>query len=113
MLTAGWFSFEQCTDNESVTLMFNNWLSVWIVNPSPSFHRRKEDSDYFYAIHCIQLYTVILGPFDIKIFLGGLKDTKRHHDMKKYFCMPPLKWKKYFFLPSSKHDSGGKFKVNL
>ena len=29
--------------------------------------------------------------FDIKIFFLGLKDTKRHHGIKKNFCMPSLK----------------------
>ena len=56
-----------------------------------------EKISYFYAIHCIQLFTVILGPFDIKIFFGGLKDTKRHHDMKKILLYASTKMKKTFF----------------
>ena len=56
-----------------------------------------ENISYFYAIHCIQLFMVILGPFGIEIFFGGLKDTKRHHDMKKILLYASTKMKKILF----------------
>ena len=71
-----------------------------------------EKISYFNAIHCIHLFMVIFWPL-LKYFWGDLKTLRDTMTCKKYFCMHALKWKKFFFLSSSKHDSGGKLKLNL